>query len=62
MEKGSPDLGRDDIKIIGATIALGGFETFADMAEEVKRLAAVYPKTINQNIAAYACRIAECEE
>ncbi len=62
MAKAIPDLGRDDIKIIGATIALGGFATFTEMAAEVKRLAGKYPSVIDDKIAAYADYIAKEQE
>ena len=59
MDKVLPDLGREDIKIIGATIALGGFATFTEMAAEVKRLAGKYPAVIDDKIVAYAEHIAK---
>ena len=64
MEKGSPDLsiyGRPDITILGVNIILGGFADFSEMADELKRLAGVYPNVISEKIVAYAERIADEE-
>ena len=64
LEKGSPDLsiyGGPDIVILVANITLGGFASFAEMAEEIKRLAGLYPRVINEKIVAYAQKIADEE-
>jgi biotin carboxylase len=64
MEKGSPDFslyGRPDLVVYGANITLGGFASFSDMADELKRLAGLYPNVISERIIAYAEKIAEEE-
>jgi len=64
MEKGSPDFsiyGRPDIVIFGTNITLGGFADFSDMADEIRRLAGVYPNVISEKIVAYSQKIADEE-
>ena len=64
MEKGSPDFslfGRPDLVIYAANIILGGFASFSEMADEIKRLAGLYPMAITEKIVAYAQKIADEE-
>lgn len=64
MEEGATDFsayGRPDLTYLATSIILGGFGSFREMADELKRLAGVYPKVINEKIVAYAERIAEEE-
>lgn len=64
MEKGSPDFsiyGRPDIVIFGVNITLGGFADFSDMADEIRRLAGVYPDVISEKTVLCAQKIADEE-
>lgn len=59
MEKGTLEFIQADKKIDVATIILGGFETFTDIAEEMERLHKLYPTVVNERTVADAKRIAE---
>ena len=54
LEKGVPVFGMDDTKNYAATVILGGFSDFEEMAEEVERLHKVYPNVINDRAVADA--------
>ncbi|MBO6130057.1 MAG: ATP-grasp domain-containing protein [Pseudobutyrivibrio sp.] len=58
MEKGSPLFLNSDKKIYTANIILGGFENYAEMAQEIERLHKFYPTVINELTVLYAKEIA----
>ena len=59
MEKGSPAFGMADTKNYAATVILGGFATFEEMADEMERLHKKYPNVIGERAVADAKMAAE---
>ncbi len=62
IERSTLDIGRADIRIPGAAIILGGFATFKELAEEVKRLSVKYPGVIFENVVDYVQKFADEQE